>query len=197
MARLRSPPTITLKALHGNVLYSNDILNFPVCEEDATLSLEVCYLKSEERYEKEVSEGALRLDHLSSFFDSVNDYTNSIFFQFTVLYTSHEGERKIRVMNLKMDVENEGKKIYESVNSEAYMATITKRAAAQYEAISPENSINYIQNNAKHYAGNMKKLGLENDFIESLISDYTLGLLKGNIFKINPENNEFSKFFFK
>ncbi|MES1919197.1 Protein transport protein Sec24B, variant 2 [Bonamia ostreae] len=123
--RIRASHKLLKKELLGDFdLKKSDLMSFPVAVGRKTVSMTVKFDDEEE-------------DRMI--------FDNFVFFQSALLFTSQNGDRRIRVYNLAVPVTNSAPKVAQSVNTAAFLAYIAKMAVSKCLDIGFETGRNFIQ----------------------------------------------------
>lgn len=110
----------------GNYLVkarTNDLLSLPVCDEHRIIFYEL------EKYEANVEAAKKK--------KKFNDSETHIFVQTALLYTSSEGERRIRVHNLAMPITDNATDPYENADVNALSPLFLKKGIDNLEILNP------------------------------------------------------------
>ena len=124
----------------------------------------------------------------NSFYD--NDYDDYLFIQSALLYSSGDGNKKIRIHNLCIPLSNDINEIFNEINYESLICMNMKIGIDKiYKTISLSNSVIFLRNNFTHFIDTFLNYQKENDNLRNYII-YFLGMLKNIIFNINEIENK-------
>eukprot|EP00477_Mikrocytos_mackini_P000639 GAHX01000684.1.p1 GENE.GAHX01000684.1~~GAHX01000684.1.p1 ORF type:complete len:769 (-),score=149.54 GAHX01000684.1:28-2334(-) len=198
MMKIRMADVFQLKTLHGSINFNNQYISFPNLDETTTVSAEIMFVKNDESFSEKAKGMLERLERAKEVAGSVSVLENYFYFQVSILHTSNEPARKIRVINFAVSRSDSSATIYNSICPESYMGLIIKRAAAIYQVNGAQKARDYVNTSCKVFFKNYKRLNsiytknLSEEKTADIIKEmpiYTLGILKSEGFSREGEGN--------
>ena len=175
--KIRMNAVHSLKALFGNMFFSQEYVTFPLVDSNTSFGFEFSQTASDDKWAELSRDQEKKLRAAETVSSAAKVLSNHFFFQTSILHTDSSGTRKIRVINVALPVCVSPTQLFEELEVGTYFALLLKRAAAKYKTTGAAKGRAFVQDSCKALVRNYRRVTSSFNSLKTLV-EYPANLTK-------------------